>query len=411
MTTLIDWIKNQTDSIKRSLAKLVNRDFIEAISAGCALVAAADGVVRSSEKEKMRRYIEGSDILRNVEPDEIAAAFDKYVRRMEQDYLLGEAEAYMAIGMIRSNPSNARLLIRVCCAICVSDGMCHENEIEALRRIARDLHLDFEEVVGSVEDIAVRSEQSVSVEVAEPPPVPEAPAPPAEDRPPVDPIPAAPSVSEVPAGPLEEAHAPAADPTLAAPEVSDAPAPPPEEEDMAAEATDFIFAKTPDPKQHVVLDAGTGAVRYRCVDVAVTSAFSVMVNGIDGRNLFNINAGAKEGSAQVFDNRNQLSANVHRTSAIYRHYGIDDPEGVRKYDLIESSKPSAREWSLIEGTTEIGGVEQISGERARELLENRGSDPEEVKLDGAIRLRLGGVVEEAALFAIFGGIYMVMVAH
>jgi tellurite resistance protein TerB len=361
MITLIDWVKNQTESIRRSLSKIVNRDFMEAVSAGCALVAAADGVVKTSEKEKMRRFIEESEILQSFEPQEIVAAFDKYVHRMEQDYLIGEAEAHRAIGMIRSNPHNARLLVRVCSAICVSDGTCNDKEMDALGRICRELHLDLEALIGSTEDIVSRSDHTVSVEGRTPPPIPE------------------------PREPAMETAEPVKD------------------------KTEYILAKTPYPKQHVMLDARTGEVRYRFTDVAVASAFSVMVNDSDGNNLFNINAGAKEGSALVYDSGNRLLASIHRTSAIYRHYAIDDKNGNRRYDFAESSTPGAGEWAILSEESEIGGVRQISHKTSQAFMNNRGADLEDLSLDGAVLLYLKEVVEEKDLFAISGGAYLLMV--
>lgn len=361
MVTLIDWIKNQTESIKRSLSKLANRDFMEAVSAGCALIAAADGVVRSTEKEKMRRFVEGSDILHHFEPQEIVAAFDKYVHRMEQDYLIGEAEAHRAIGMIRSNPSNARLLVRVCSAICVSDGTCDDRELDALRRICRELHLDLDELIGSTEDIVERSGHAVSVEGDSPPPLPD------------------------PDAPVEESDKP------------------------ITGTTGFMLARTSDPKQHMVLDARTGEALYRCMDVAVASSFSVMVNESGGNNLFNINAGAEEGSAMIYDSGNGLLGSVHRASAIYRHYAIDDPGGHRQYEVVESSKASAREWAVVSGETEIGGVKQISRETARELTGGRISDRDDfVEVDGAFLLSLSQPVDETAIFMLLGGVYLLM---
>jgi hypothetical protein len=133
-----------------------------------------------------------------------------------------------------------------------------------------------------------------------------------------------------------------------------------------------------------------------------------MVNDSDGNNLFNINAGAKEGSATVYDSGNQLVASIHRTSAIYRHYAIDDQDGNRRYEFTESSKPSDKAWTIMSGETEIGGVKQISHEISQELMSNRGVDRYELESEEVFLLALEKVVEEKDLFALLGGVYGLM---
>jgi tellurite resistance protein TerB len=51
-------------------------------------------------------------------------------------------EALAAIGKLRSKPAEARLLVRVCCAIGASDGNFDETEKQAVKKICKELGLD-----------------------------------------------------------------------------------------------------------------------------------------------------------------------------------------------------------------------------------------------------------------------------
>ena len=46
-----DWLIDQKNSTVSGVKKFANKDFMEAIAAGCALIAAADGTIDSSENK------------------------------------------------------------------------------------------------------------------------------------------------------------------------------------------------------------------------------------------------------------------------------------------------------------------------------------------------------------------------
>src|SRR3989338_9969776 len=59
---MLSWLKTNTAAARTRLAeeigKFKNREFMEAVVAGCALVAAADGDISASEKQKMVGFIQ-----------------------------------------------------------------------------------------------------------------------------------------------------------------------------------------------------------------------------------------------------------------------------------------------------------------------------------------------------------------
>jgi tellurite resistance protein TerB len=123
------------------VGKFKNREFMEACVAGCGLVAAADGSIDSSEKQKMMKFIQQSDELKVFETKDVIAVFNKVTENFEFDNEIGKAEALKMIGKLRSKPDAARLMVRVCCAIGSADGDFDDKEKQIVREMCRDLNL------------------------------------------------------------------------------------------------------------------------------------------------------------------------------------------------------------------------------------------------------------------------------
>ena len=143
--SFFDSLKEKVGEARAKLAtevgKFKNREFMEACVAGCGLVAAADGSIDSSEKQKMMKFIQQSDELKVFETKDVIAVFNKVTENFEFDSEIGKAEALKMIGKLRSKPDAARLMVRVCCAIGNSDGSFDEKEKQVVREVCKDLDL------------------------------------------------------------------------------------------------------------------------------------------------------------------------------------------------------------------------------------------------------------------------------
>jgi tellurite resistance protein TerB len=62
--TLKEKASEARDKLVTEVGKFKNREFMEACVAGCGLVAAADGSIDSSEKQKMMKFIQQSNELK-----------------------------------------------------------------------------------------------------------------------------------------------------------------------------------------------------------------------------------------------------------------------------------------------------------------------------------------------------------
>ena len=142
----MNWLRENVTKARANLAaevsKFQNRAFMEAVVSGCALVAAADGSIDATEKQKMAQFLERSDELKHFDIRQVIEVFNKVSGDFEFDHEIGKASALKTIGKIRGKDDQARLLIRVVCAIGAADGDFDADEKSMVRMIAKDLGLD-----------------------------------------------------------------------------------------------------------------------------------------------------------------------------------------------------------------------------------------------------------------------------
>jgi stress response protein SCP2/tellurite resistance protein len=146
------WSPNQTDyaewanQSKRKAQELFNRyksqDVLEAVVAACALVSMADGYLDATERQKMIEFVNSSEELRVFDSNKVIQRFNYFVSRIEADRMIGRAEAFRALGKIRSKPEIARLVARYCIAIGYADGNFDHNEMQMVSDICRELGLN-----------------------------------------------------------------------------------------------------------------------------------------------------------------------------------------------------------------------------------------------------------------------------
>lgn len=143
---MLNWLKQNAEQARSKLAaeasKFKNRSFMEAVVNGCALVAAADGNIDSSEKQKMAGFIGRAEELKHFDMSQVIEVFQKTASDFEFDHAIGKASALKTIGKIKGNEEQAKLLVRVICAIGAADGDFDDQEKAMVREIAKELGLD-----------------------------------------------------------------------------------------------------------------------------------------------------------------------------------------------------------------------------------------------------------------------------
>jgi tellurite resistance protein TerB len=140
---MLNWLKDKGNEARTRLtaevSKFKNRTFMEATVAACAMVAAADGTISAQEKQKMAGFIRNSDELKVFEMPAVIAFFEKVTGNFDFDADIGKAEALKVIGRLRGNEEQARVMVRVACAIGASDGNFDDGEKAVVRDICKEL--------------------------------------------------------------------------------------------------------------------------------------------------------------------------------------------------------------------------------------------------------------------------------
>ncbi|MBK1694042.1 Tellurite resistance TerB [Chromatium weissei] len=135
-------LKQKAAELKNEAMKFKNKDFLNAAISGSVLIAMADGVVSSQEKQKMMRFIENYEALSVFSSKELIEAFQNAMSQIEFDKDLGEAKAYELIGKMKSNTDASRLIMRLIIAIAAADGNFDDHEKQVARKIAIELGLN-----------------------------------------------------------------------------------------------------------------------------------------------------------------------------------------------------------------------------------------------------------------------------
>lgn len=141
-TDYAEWANTQKRKAQELFNRYKSQDVLEAVVAACALVAMADGYLDASERQKMLDFIHQSEELRVFDSNKVIQKFNMFISKMEHDRMMGRAEAYRALGKIRSKPEIARLVARYCIAIGYADGHFDQNEQQMVADICRELGLN-----------------------------------------------------------------------------------------------------------------------------------------------------------------------------------------------------------------------------------------------------------------------------
>ncbi|MNW23424.1 Tellurite resistance protein TerB [compost metagenome] len=142
MSSFRNWLNSTKLGLEDQVKRFKNKDFMDAVVAGCALVAFADGSVDASEKNKMAGYINLSQELKVFDMAVVIERFNHYVSNFEFSAEIGKQEALKAIAKFKSKPDVGRVIIGVCSAIGAADGNFDDQERRVVAEICSVLGLN-----------------------------------------------------------------------------------------------------------------------------------------------------------------------------------------------------------------------------------------------------------------------------
>lgn len=115
---------------------------MDAVVAGCAMVAQADGWVTSDERKRMIERMRNSPTIAFFGIDDVLILFEALNLRFDRDPDDGQATAEIAVSRLRGQPGPARRLVETACSVAEADGGFDAEERAVILRLCTLLDVD-----------------------------------------------------------------------------------------------------------------------------------------------------------------------------------------------------------------------------------------------------------------------------
>jgi tellurite resistance protein TerB len=134
---LWDRIKESASTMQTQLVAkkndLTSGAFRDASMAMCALVAAADGSIDASERQRVSQLIATNEVLRNFDAADLQRRFDDNLNKLTADFALGKVSVLQEIAKAKKKPAEARAVIQIGIVIGGADGDFDKDEQAIVR--------------------------------------------------------------------------------------------------------------------------------------------------------------------------------------------------------------------------------------------------------------------------------------
>ncbi|MBW8088168.1 metalloregulator ArsR/SmtB family transcription factor [Streptomyces hygroscopicus subsp. hygroscopicus] len=134
---LWDRLKDSVQTMQAQLTakknELQSGAFRDASMAMCALVAAADGTIDPSERQRVAQLIATNDVLQGFPADDLHRRFEDHLDELTADFTLGKVGAMREIGKARRKAAEARAVIQIGIVIGCADGHFDDSERAVVR--------------------------------------------------------------------------------------------------------------------------------------------------------------------------------------------------------------------------------------------------------------------------------------
>jgi tellurite resistance protein TerB len=143
MSTFLEELRNGTSSVlhgvNEAAARYTNLDFRDAVLAICAMVAAADGIIQTEEKEKVKKLITSNQALSHFTPSKLGGQFEDYVKLALDEFAVLDLEKI--VGKLRGKTDQADMAVKIGLIIANADGVFEASEKARMIVIIKKLGL------------------------------------------------------------------------------------------------------------------------------------------------------------------------------------------------------------------------------------------------------------------------------
>ncbi|MFE6552882.1 tellurite resistance TerB family protein [Streptomyces sp. NPDC057746] len=115
--------------------------FRDASMAMCALVAAADGTIDPSERQRVAQLIATNEVLQNFPADDLRRRFEDNLAKLTADFAFGKVSVLQEIAKAKKKPAEARAVIQIGIVIGGADGDFDKDEQALVREACFTLDL------------------------------------------------------------------------------------------------------------------------------------------------------------------------------------------------------------------------------------------------------------------------------
>ncbi|MEU9634686.1 tellurite resistance TerB family protein [Streptomyces tendae] len=115
--------------------------FRDASMAMCALVAAADGSVDPSERQRVAQLISTNEVLQNFPADDLRRRFESNLDKLTSDFAFGKVGILQEIAKAKKKPAEARAVVQIGIVIGGADGDFDKDERAVVREACYALDL------------------------------------------------------------------------------------------------------------------------------------------------------------------------------------------------------------------------------------------------------------------------------
>ncbi|MGI5393810.1 tellurite resistance TerB family protein [Streptomyces sp. CA-251251] len=107
--------------------------FRDASMAMCALVAAADGSIDASERQRVAQLISTNEVLGNFPADDLRRRFEDCLDKLTADFAFGKVGVLQEIAKAKKKPAEARAVVQIGIVIGGADGDFDKDERAVVR--------------------------------------------------------------------------------------------------------------------------------------------------------------------------------------------------------------------------------------------------------------------------------------
>jgi tellurite resistance protein TerB len=134
-------VRLNASELQRELAD-ADASLMEAVVAGCALVAYSDGWVSPEETLRMRRLILRFEPAKALGLAEILRLFEETTLSFADNYEAAEQTAFELVARLMGRRRESELLIDTCCGIADADGGFDAEERETILKLCAVLQIE-----------------------------------------------------------------------------------------------------------------------------------------------------------------------------------------------------------------------------------------------------------------------------